>query len=152
MSRLTLKDSLCLSRILSYVKWKMQKSSWKKRSMIRYSAPCLESRLGLGSLALQLPQMFDRAWVTRSLRPQRCCDALDSAGGSAHRMRFGVFLATSQHMECPGQGSDPGCSCSSAAFLTHHAGRASNPRPGAPESLRVPLCHSENLCVCFRWS
>ena len=59
---------------------------------------------------------------------------------------FSSFLAALRHMEFPGQGSDPSCSCdlrcrcSSASVL----GQGSNLRPRAPEMPLFPLHHSRN--------
>ena len=66
---------------------------------------------------------------------------------------FLSFLATLQHMEFPGQGSDvnnscdPYHSCGSAGSLTYCAGPGT---PNAPETLLISLSHSRNSSIFFK--
>ena len=59
------------------------------------------------------------------------------------------FLATSWHMEFPGQGSDPSHSCNlyhNAGSFNHCARPRSNLHPGTAEKppIQIPLCYSRN--------
>lgn len=52
------------------------------------------------------------------------------------------FLATSQHMQLPGQGSDPGHSRDPSHSLSARPGI--QPHPSAPKTLRILFCHSRS--------